>query len=153
MGRWQWWWRQDVMCGWSFFSLRLVEDSDVGYSVTQGRDMHPWCPKDQRQNCYSLPSSIILTISTNAHWLTTCRSIEHHWKEERSVRQRKHVYLKNSGVWGMDFLLSSHLIFCAPFLGLHLVLFKGLHFVSIFFRRKILMAYCDFRRKLHKQTI
>ena len=115
------------MCGWSFFSLEIGGRFRCRLFCYSGkRDMHPWCPKDQRQN-YSLPSSIILTISTNAHWLTTCRSISI-TERGKICETKKTCLLKAQWCLGYGFpIIKSADILLTPFLGLHLVLFKGLH--------------------------
>lgn len=97
--------------------------------------------RDQRQN-YSLPSSITLTISTNAYWLTTCRRISI-IERGKICETKKTCLLKEQRSLGYGFpIIKSSDILLTPFLGLHLVVFKVLHFISIFFfsGEKILMT-------------
>ena len=136
------------MCGWSFFSLEIGGRFRCRLFCYSGkRDMHPWCPKDERQN-YSLPSSIILTISTNAHWLTTCRSISI-TERGKICETKKTCLLKAQWCLGYGFpIIKSSDILLTPFLGLHLVLFKGLHFCLYFFQEKKFWWRLWFQKKI-----
>lgn len=130
------------MCVCSFFSLETRGRFRCGIFCYSGkRDMHPWCPKDQRQN-YSLPSSIILTISTNAHQLTTCRCISI-IERGKICETKKTCLVKEQRCLGYGFpIIKSSDILLTPFLGLHLVLFKSFAFYLYFFfsGEKILMT-------------